>query len=95
MSGIKGWKTMSIVTEIKETLSEALPDSEIHILDPMNDETHLEAIVISPLFIDKTLVKQHMMVMQPLNEHFKGTLHALSVKTYTPQQWKQKSQEDL
>ncbi len=86
---------MSIVTEIKETLSEALPDSQIHILDPMNDETHLEAIVISPLFIDKPLIKQHMMVMKPLNEHFKGALHALSVKTYTPEQWKQKSREDL
>jgi acid stress-induced BolA-like protein IbaG/YrbA len=85
---------MSIVTEIERALASAIPDSEIHVSDPMNDQTHLEAIVISPHFREKSLVKQHMMVMKPLNEHFKGALHALSVKTYTPEQWKQKEKEE-
>lgn len=82
----------SIIDEIKETLQSALPNSEVHVLDPRNDQTHLEAIVISPLFSGVPLVTQHKMVMQPLNEHFKSGLHALALKTYTPDQWKKRQQ---
>ncbi|NGX57523.1 MAG: Acid stress protein IbaG [Chlamydiae bacterium] len=84
---------MSIILEIKKTLKCALPDSEIYILDPRNDQTHLEAIVISPLFINLSLVKQHRIVMQPLNEHFKEGLHALALKTYTPDEWKKRQKD--
>jgi len=85
---------MSIINIIKKTLKTALPDSEVYVLDPRNDQVHLEAIVISPLFIGATLVKQHRMVMQPLNDHFKEGLHALALKTYTPEQWKKRQQNE-
>jgi len=85
---------MSIINEIKKTLKAALPDSEVYVLDPRNDQVHLEAIVISPLFIGVSLVKQHRMVMQPLNEHFNEGLHALALKTYTPEQWKKRQQNE-
>jgi len=85
---------MNLIDEIKKTLKIALPDSEVYVLDPRNDQTHLEAIVISPLFIDISLVKQHRMVMHPLKEHFKEGLHALALKTYTPDQWKKRQKSE-
>lgn len=83
-----------MIEEIKKTLKSALPDSEVYVLDPRNDQIHLEAIVISPLFIDVPLVTQHRMVMQPLKEHFHEKLHALALKTYTPEQWKKRQQDE-
>jgi len=85
---------MTIIEDIKKTLKSALPDSEVYVLDPRNDQVHLEAIVISPLFIGISLVKQHRMVMQPLKDHFHGGLHALALKTYTPDQWKKRQQNE-
>jgi stress-induced morphogen len=55
--------------------------------DPMNDGAHLEATVISDSFVGMSLIDQHRQVMQPLKEAFAGNLHALALKTYTPEKW--------
>lgn len=81
-----------MIDEIKQTITQALPDSIVQILDPRNDGVHLEAIVISDLFIGKSLVEQHRIVMQPLKEHFQNSLHALGLKTYTQDEWKHKQE---
>jgi len=78
---------MHIVNEIKETIQQALPNAHIIVLDPMEDGIHLEAVVVSSEFEGLSLVKQHQKVMQPLNDHFNRSLHALSLKTLTPEQW--------
>ena len=81
---------MSKFQEIETTIREAITGSEVHILDPRNDGVHLEALVISAAFEGKSLIEQHQMVMNPLKEHFKTTLHALGLKTFTPEQWEKK-----
>jgi acid stress-induced BolA-like protein IbaG/YrbA len=49
---------------------------------------HLDAIVISPAFEGMPPVKQHRMVMTPLKSAFGNeSLHALALKTYTPEKW--------
>lgn len=74
--------------QIKETIEKRLGDATIHILNPTGDGVHFEAIVISHQFEGKTLVEQHRMVMEDLKVLFSTSLHALSLKTYTPDQWK-------
>lgn len=59
----------------------------------MNDTTgtgdHFEARVVSPAFTGKTMVEQHQLVYAPLQPWLKsGELHALALKTYSPEQWK-------
>ncbi len=76
---------------IKTKILETLSDAEVHILDPRNDGVHLEAIVISKLFMGIPLFKQHQLVMNSLKDLFETVLHALALKTYTPQQWKEKN----
>jgi acid stress-induced BolA-like protein IbaG/YrbA len=76
-----------LTEEIRHTIQDALPNAEIHVLDPMQDNTHLEAIVISREFEQLSLVKQHQKVMLALKGHFDGVLHALKLKTYTPADW--------
>lgn len=77
------------LAEIKKTIEDAIPRSTAHVFDPNNDGQHLEAIVISPTFENLLLVKQHQMVMKPLKQAFAETLHALKLKTFTPQQWEE------
>jgi len=78
-----------IVTEIKKTIEASIPDATVFVMDPMNDGAHLQAIVISPSFDGMMLVKQHQMVMKPLKTAFATSVHALALKTFTPQAWEQ------
>ena len=73
--------------DIKQTIQKAVPQSEVYVLDPMNDGQHLQAIVISPSFENMPLVKQHQMIMQPLQQAFATSVHALGLKTFTPAKW--------
>ena len=73
--------------EIKTIIQQALPDADVYVLDPQNDGQHFEAIVVSPSFEGQSLVKQHQAVMKPLKESFETTVHALALKTFTPEKW--------
>ncbi|MCB9722055.1 MAG: BolA/IbaG family iron-sulfur metabolism protein [Candidatus Omnitrophica bacterium] len=79
--------------QIKRIIEEHVPDSQAIVLDPYNDGEHLQALVISPEFEGKMLVKQHQMVMKPLKEAFATTVHALGLKTFTPSEWEKVRQE--
>ncbi|MCA9407596.1 MAG: BolA/IbaG family iron-sulfur metabolism protein [Candidatus Omnitrophica bacterium] len=74
---------------IKKIIEANVPNSTAHVLDPMNDGQHLQAIVISPAFENLLLIKQHKMVMQPLKQAFAESVHALGLKTFTPEKWEQ------
>ncbi len=75
------------VNQIIEAIESAIKGAEVRIMNPQKDGLHFDAIVISPLFMGKSLVEQHQMVMTPLKELFNSKLHALSLKTYTPEEW--------
>ena len=53
-----------------------------------DDGTHFEVTIVSPLFEDKSMIEQHQMVYQALGDMMKQEIHALSMKTITPEQWK-------
>jgi len=54
-----------------------------------DDGTHFEATIVSPLFEDKSMIKQHQMVYQALGDRVGGDIHALSINTYTKEEWHQ------
>ena len=76
-----------IVEQVKNTIQKAIPDATVYVLDPMNDGQHLQAIVISSSFANMMLVKQHQAVMKPLKEAMANDVHALGLKTFTPEKW--------
>ena len=73
--------------QIKQTIEQSVPQATVHILDPMNDGQHLQAFVISPVFEGMMLVKQQQMVMKALKEALKESVHAMALKTFTPEKW--------
>ena len=79
-----------LISTIKNDFNE---EPKVMILDPRNDGIHLEAIVISEEFNTLSLVKRHQMVMKALKEPFATFLHALALKTFTPEEWKQQNKD--
>ncbi len=52
------------------------------------DGQHFQAIVVSSEFIGKNRVQRQQRVYQTLKEKLAtGELHALSFKTFTPEEW--------
>ena len=75
---------------IREAILKTIPDAQVAVLDPNRDGHHFEAIVISPAFEGLSLVKQHRLVLNALKEEFSSdAVHALSLKTFTPEKWAQ------
>ena len=74
-----------LADKIKQTVETAVDGATAYVIDP--DGQHLQALVISPSFEGVSLVKQHKMVMNALKEAFDTHLHALQLKTFTPEKW--------
>ena len=70
--------------EIKAMIEAGLPGS---IVDVEGDGTHFEAVVVYSGFEGKALLERHQIVYNALGEAMKQRIHALSLKTYTPEQW--------
>ncbi len=71
--------------DIQRLIENGIPDCEAQV---DGDGRHFNAVVISAAFAGKTRLKQHRLVYDALGSSFDSeALHALSVKTYTPEQW--------
>ncbi|MHB1676679.1 MAG: BolA family protein [Sulfuriferula sp.] len=55
------------------------------------DGEHFEAVIVSTVFANKNRVQQHQLVYRALGDRMKAEIHALSMKTYTPEQWAEAS----
>lgn len=78
--------------EIKQLIETHLPNA-IATVDG-EDGRHFTAIVISPEFAGKTRVQKQQLVYATLgNRIADGTIHALSIKTWTPEEWHQHNKE--
>lgn len=74
--------------QVQEKLVQSFPNSEVVVQDTTGTMDHFQVLIISSLFEGKTMVEQHQMVYKALGDLMKEAIHALALKTYTPQQWK-------
>ena len=70
---------------IKDMIAAGLPDADIVVAG--DDGTHFEARVVSESFNGKSMLQQHQMVYKTLGNRMGTEIHALSLKTYTPEEW--------
>ena len=74
--------------ELKARIEKALPGSTVELRDTTGTGDRFEARVVSSAFIGLSMVQQHQQVYAPLQDVLAtGELHALALKTYTPDQW--------
>ncbi len=73
---------------IREQVLSALPGAQVEVIDTTGTNDHFEAKVVSEKFAGMPMVRAHQMVYAPLKDVLAtGELHALALKTYTPEQW--------
>ena len=77
------------VSLLEARIKAALPDAQVSIRDLTGTGDHFEARVVSATFEGKTMLDQHSAVYAPLQDLLdSGELHALALRTYSPEQWK-------
>jgi len=52
------------------------------------DGQHFQALVVSAAFAGKSRVQRHQLVYAALGERMRGEIHALSMRTLTPEEWR-------
>lgn len=73
---------------IREQIVGALPGAQVEVIDTTGTNDHFEARVVSEKFVGLPMVRAHQLVYAPLKDVLAtGELHALALKTYTPEQW--------
>ncbi len=72
------------IEEIKKMIADGLEGSTV-IVD--GDGTHFSAVVVSEEFQGKSMVQQHQLVYKTLGDKVGADIHALSLKTLTPDEW--------
>ena len=57
-------------------------------LEVEGDGQHFFATIVSDAFVGKRLIARHQLVYAALGERMREEIHALSMKTLTPEEWK-------
>ncbi len=68
---------------VRDYIRQGLDCEHIHV---EGDGRHFEAVIVSKAFEGKGLLQQHKLVYQVLGDRMEK-IHALSMKTFTPEQW--------
>lgn len=70
---------------IRQYISKGL---ECQHLSVDGDGQHFEALIVSEAFAGKSRVQRHQAVYAVLGDRMRQEIHALSMKTLTPDEWK-------
>lgn len=54
----------------------------------VGDGQHFEAVIVSSAFAGKLPVARHQQVFKVLGDRMHTQIHALSMQTFTPEEWK-------
>lgn len=56
-------------------------------LEVEGDGQHFSAVIVSPAFAGKRPIQRHQLVYAALGERMREEIHALSMKTLTPEEY--------
>jgi len=56
-------------------------------LEVEGDGQHFQAVIVSPAFVGKRLIARHQIVYAALGDRMREEIHALSMKTLTPEEF--------
>ncbi|MEM7437185.1 MAG: BolA family transcriptional regulator [Myxococcota bacterium] len=74
--------------ELEERIRNGLGSvAHLEVTDLTGTKDHWEALIVSEAFEGKNRIEQHQMVYAALGELMAGPVHALALKTYSPESW--------
>lgn len=69
---------------IEQMIRAGLPDADVRVTG--DDGVHFEAVVVSPSFDGLTTLRRHRMVYATLGSYMGREIHALGLRTLTPEE---------
>ena len=57
-------------------------------VEVIGDGQHFQALVVSAHFAGRSRVQRHQLVYAALGERMREEIHALSMRTLTPEEWR-------
>ena len=69
---------------IQQLIEAGLPGARAQVVG--DDGVHFEAVVVSDAFVGKLPLARHRMVYATLGERMGGEIHALALRTLTPEE---------
>lgn len=72
--------------EIAQLIEQGLDDSSAEVRT--DGQGHYEAIVVSAAFEGRRSVARHQMVYATLGSRVGNEIHALALRTFTPEEWR-------
>lgn len=70
--------------EVKKLIETGIEGAEATVTDLTGTGDHFKAEVAAPGFAGKSMIQQHKMVYEALEEEMKGPIHALQLFTRAP-----------
>jgi len=71
--------------ELKQRIEQALPGADVRVEDLNGGGDHFRAEVVSDRFDGLSRIDQHKLVYDVFGDEIGGPIHALSLKTTTPE----------
>ena len=91
---------MKIQTSIEGKIADSLKPIHLEVINesdnhnvPPGSESHFKVTVVSDQFNGKMLIARHRIINQLLAEELAGGVHALSMHTYTAEEWDEKNNQ--
>ncbi len=75
---------MPSANELRERIQAALPGSDVAVEDLTGGGDHFRAEIVSDRFDGLSRIQQHKLVYDVFGSEVGGPIHALSIKTSTP-----------
>ena len=75
---------MPTANELKQRIESALPGAQVEVEDLTGGGDHFRADVVSDRFEGLSRIDQHKLVYDVFGAEVGGPIHALSIKTSTP-----------
>lgn len=79
---------MVLPEDVKRYIEQGLQCQHVEVA---GDGHHFEAVIVSEAFAGKSRVQQHQLVYRALGERMREEIHALSMQTYTPEDWQRQT----
>ena len=76
---------MMTADELRSLLAAGLPCDHLEV---EGDGRHWFVVIVSPAFEGKRAIARHQLVYAALGDRMREEIHALSMKTLTPDEWK-------
>jgi len=78
--------------QIKQRIESIAQNTYVELIDLTGTQDHWQALIVSPIFEGKKMMEQHRLIYSLFDKEIQSNeVHALTLKTFTPEQYQTKN----